>query len=116
MTMILSDCDAYFDETQKCYTLFKEKLTWDEARQSCEDKASELASIMEPKTNDFLMGLTQNLAWIGGYVGKWEGEDTWFWTDDSTLSYENWYDQDSIHSEAKVISNIIKPRVLVRFL
>ena len=42
MTMILSDCDAYFDETQKCYTLFKETLTWEEAALSCEDKATQV--------------------------------------------------------------------------
>ena len=73
-------------------------MTWEKARQSCLDKGGELASAKDPIVLDFLMSLTQNIAWIGGYKNDF---DRWIWTDNSTWSYDNWYDQNSLFSEAK---------------
>ena len=82
-----------------CYEVNRESLTWEEARQSCLYKGGEIASVTDPIIQDFLMRLTPNIAWIGGYKND---EDTWVWTDNSTWSYDNWYDQNSLFSEAKV--------------
>ena len=78
-------------------------MTWEEARQSCKDQGGELASIEDPNTNNFLKKLTANRAWIGGHLVN-EEENIWGWTDSTSWNFDNWYDLDSIYSEAKVHS------------
>ena len=55
------------------------------------------------------MRLTENIAWIGGY----KSDDEWVWTDSSTWNYDNWYDQNSLYSEAK--GGILKIFMTLKF-
>ena len=106
-TTITRECEgggSYFDQTQKCYKVFNEKLNWTEARYFCENVGGELASVSDERTNQFLSNLTPNLAWIGGYYKVDETCETcsgWSWSHGFPWTYDNWLDMNPYHSDAK---------------
>ena len=80
----------YFNE--KCYKVYTERLTWREAKKSCEGKGGQLTSILDKKTNDYLSSLTSSLVWIGGK----KQFDGGIWTDgSSSWDFSNWYAYDN---------------------
>ena len=87
-----------------CYTTVTTLLNWANARQHCRSLGAgwDLASIRSDEVNQFLTGLLNNDAWIGGSDSSTEG--TWIWVDDQTsfwsgdgtggpvnAAYANWY-------------------------
>ena len=97
--MVVCGSGSYFLQNKKCYEVHKEKLTWEEAKQSCKDKGGELATAKDTIIHGFLMRLTQNIAWIGGY----KNEEQWGWVDNSTWSfwYGFWYNESLQVRDAK---------------
>ena len=76
----------------KCYKYFPNKMTWTNALKACQATrpSSNLASIQDKSTNDFLTRMTggKEHTWIGGYQGV---NDKWFWSDGSKWTgYTNW--------------------------
>ena len=69
-------------------------MTWTDALKACQAKrpSSNLASIQDKSTNDFLTKMTggKEHTWIGG--GGYQGiYDKWFWSDGSKWTgYTNW--------------------------
>ena len=67
-------------------------MTWTDALNECQATRprSNLASIQDKSTNDFLTRMTggKEHTWIGGYQGV---NDKWFWSDGSKWTgYTNW--------------------------
>ena len=88
--MIIVGCNdggIYFYHTKKCYKFYDKKELWYTAKSSCEDLDGNLASIPDPKTNDFLRNLTTKIVWIGGI----RSQGNWFWTDQTAWNYVNWW-------------------------
>lgn len=71
------------------YEIFRETLTWEEAKAACEAKGGHLATITSPEEQKLIESLnTQNSKlWIGGYKNS---SGQWCWVTDEPWSYENW--------------------------
>ena len=82
--------EDYFAHNNKCYKFQTTKLSWSDARKSCQADGGDLASVVDKETNDFIKNLTRGIyTWIGGYRVV-DDQDVWGWTDGSVWSYENW--------------------------
>ena len=74
-----------------CYKLVSSPRNWTAARRECQEAAphhGDLASVPDEATNLFLMSLTSNLAWVGGFRGE---DDLWQWSDGSPWRYQAWH-------------------------
>lgn len=73
------------------YEIFRETLTWEEAKAACEAKGGHLATITSQEEQKLIESLnTQNSKlWIGGYKNS-AGE--WCWVTGEPWEYENWGD------------------------
>lgn len=73
------------------YEIFRETLTWEEAKAACEAKGGHLATITSPEEQKLIESLnTQNSKlWIGGYKNS-AGE--WCWVTGEPWEYQNWGD------------------------
>ena len=78
----------YFNGTGSCYKVMKSSKSWDDARSSCQELNSDLASITTEETNTFLASLTTELSWVGGYL---DFNKEWKWSDGSVWAYSNWF-------------------------
>ena len=87
------ECDAGWKQfTGKCYKYSSLKTNRTEAFRYCkssnENPSSTLVSIPNNETNNFLLTLTIESAWTGGYR-KSDGV-SWGWTDGSPWTFSNW--------------------------
>ena len=82
--------EEFFAHNNKCYKLQTTKLSWSDARKSCQADGGDLASVVDQETNEFIKNLTVGWTWIGGYRVV-DDQDVWGWTDGSVWSYENWH-------------------------
>ena len=73
------------------YEIFRETLTWEEAKAACEAKGGHLATITSQEEQKMIESLnTQNSKlWIGGYKNS-AGE--WCWVTGEPWEYQNWGD------------------------
>lgn len=73
------------------YEIFRETLTWEEAKAACEAKGGHLATITSQEEQKLIESLnTQNSKlWIGGYKNS-AGE--WCWVTGEPWEYQNWGD------------------------
>jgi len=81
--------ETYFGHTNMCYKFYSDRLLWADANQACIDAGGNLASILDPETNEFITTLTKEYTWIGGHRLE-DDQDVWGWADGSEWSYENW--------------------------
>ena len=81
------------EHTRKCYKYYPSKTTWRDGLRACQSESnpwSNLASIHDRKTNDFLTKLSggREWTWIGGYQND---RERWFWSDNSKWTgFTNW--------------------------
>lgn len=63
----------------KCYIFYPTRVSWDDAREFCQDTGGDLASLSDSTIRDFLNGTTfpSNSAWIGGSDVAVEGDFQW---------------------------------------
>ena len=97
--MTFADCDTkdgWHSFNLACYKIFGEvKMSWNNARQHCEDLNSILATVHSPDENEFVSSLPTTAAgftyaWIGASDAVSEG--SWVWVDGKSWGgYENWY-------------------------
>ena len=88
-----TNCDpewTHFAPNEKCYKWFAKVLTWEEARKECEDLYSILVTIPNEETNNFLIGLSKELSWTGGYLK--DDADNWRWLDGTRFDFSPWGD------------------------
>ena len=84
---------TYLEHTGKCYNFIQSKTSWSNARKTCKSNnpSSDLASVPDKTTNDFLVKLTggpNEWTWLGG---SQFGPKDWRWTDGSDWTgYTNW--------------------------
>lgn len=73
------------------YEIFRETLTWEEAKAACEAKGGHLATITSPEEQELIESLnTQNSKlWIGGYKNS---AGQWCWVTGEPWEYQNWGD------------------------
>lgn len=73
------------------YEIFRETLTWEEAKAACKAKGGHLATITSQEEQKMIESLnTQNSKlWIGGYKNS-AGE--WCWVTGEPWEYQNWGD------------------------
>lgn len=73
------------------YEIFRETLTWEEAKAACEAKGGHLATITSPEEQKMIESLnTQNSKlWIGGYKNS---AGQWCWVTGELWKYQNWGD------------------------
>ena len=79
----------FFAHNNKCYKFQTTKLSWSDARKSCQADGGDLASVVDQETNEFIKNLGNTYSWIGGYRVV-DDQDVWGWTDGSVWSYKNW--------------------------
>lgn len=87
---VCEDGWTYLDRTKSCYKYVDTRLSWNEARESCQTLApdyGDLASVHDDPTNNFLSLLTNHEAWLGGYE---ETEGSWIWSDGTSWDYVHW--------------------------
>jgi len=87
-----NDCDADWKEFNgTCYKYSPLKTNRTEAFKLCKSShknpSSTLVSIPNNETNNFLVSLTKESAWTGGYRKSGGG---WGWTDGSPWNWTNW--------------------------
>jgi len=72
-----------------CYRYEETKMKWGPAREACQAKEAELASVHSEEEWDFLMGLWESTGerttWIGGH--RDDVNSDWEWADGSTWGY-----------------------------
>lgn len=79
------------------YEIFRETLTWEEAKAACEAKGGHLATITSQEEQKTIESLnTQNSKlWIGGYAyfgfSDESSEGNWKWVDGTSTAYTNWH-------------------------
>ena len=76
------------------YEIFDEGLTWEEAKEKCEEKGGYLAVITSAKEQEYVEKIiskgSKNGYWIGGFA---DGLDSDFeWVTGEEMSYTNWGD------------------------
>ena len=73
------------------YEIFRETLTWEEAKAACEAKGGHLATITSQEEQKMIESLnTQNSKlWIGGYKNS---AGQWCWVTGELWKYQNWGD------------------------
>lgn len=73
------------------YEIFRETLTWEEAKAACEAKGGHLATITSQEEQKMIESLnTQNSKlWIGGYKNS---AGQWCWVTGEPWEYQNWGD------------------------
>ena len=65
-------------------------MNWDEASEQCKANSNgTLASVPSKETNDFLLSLITDFAFIGGLDRN--KERIWEWLDGTPWGYENWF-------------------------
>ena len=76
---------------ERKYEIFRENLTWEEAKAACEAKGGHLATITSPEEQKMIESLnTQNSKlWIGGYKNS---AGQWCWVTGELWKYQNWGD------------------------
>ena len=89
---LVLECDEGWKQfTGKCYKYSPLKTTRTEALRYCKssnkNQSATLVSIPNKETNDFLITLTQEPSWIGGYR---KSDGMWGWTDGSPWTFSNW--------------------------
>jgi hypothetical protein len=100
------DCNGVLDDPPECpkcfdeqapdggsYSLCFEPVTWEQARQACQDRGQDLASIHDMHTFEhltvaFIERAGIEMSWIGLNDRNVEGE--FVWTDGSPVDFENW--------------------------
>ncbi len=74
------------------YKLYDESLTWQEAKDACEQAGGHLVTITSQEEQDFISGHLQGAAkrsyWIG--LSDEEENDNWTWVTGEPFSYSNW--------------------------
>lgn len=72
------------------YRLFKESLTWKEAKEKCESMGGYLATITSKAESDFIKGFAneERSYWIGGTDEGSEG--VWHWVTEEPFTFTNW--------------------------
>merc|ERR1712098_30081 len=84
-----SSCPADWTAHQsKCYKLFEETLSWEDAESYCQAEGAHLASVLNQEENNFIAGLASEKMWLGGTDKVNEG--TFVWTDGSSFSFTSW--------------------------
>lgn len=78
--------------TNYCYKPFLELMSWNEAKDRCQQDGASLVSIHDNKENEFVILQLYNQGvdqvWIGLYNQSKAGG--WTWTDGSGFDYQNW--------------------------
>ena len=98
-----------------CYKLHKQKATWDDAKEACEQGETELASASDEATNNFLsttFGKTEaGHAWLGGYREVVTNTSSWKWTDKKwgpkNWGFTNWAPGEP-KNDSYLVTNYIK--------
>ncbi|XP_054471830.1 CD209 antigen-like protein A [Anoplopoma fimbria] len=67
-----------------CYLLSEESASWDESRQDCRDKGSDLVIVDTLEEQEFLTSLIRKSSWIG--LSDRDNEGTWTWIDGTPLT------------------------------
>ncbi|XP_054483613.1 CD209 antigen-like protein E [Anoplopoma fimbria] len=70
--------------SSSCYLLSEESASWDESRQDCRDKGSDLVIVDTLEEQEFLSSIIRKLTWIG--LSDRDNEGTWIWIDGTPLS------------------------------
>ena len=82
----------------KRFKVFKEELTWHEAKAKCEAMGGHLAIVTSEGENNFIIGIISDAgasaAWLGATDETVEGR--WLWVDGTVMGYDDW---DSIGSQ-----------------
>lgn len=102
----ISGCDdGWKSFDNKCFKLFHEKKTWQEAEESCKKGEAHLVKIESEKENNFLLKTFMQIpfdelnrsAWIGltdkGKVGEF------IWMDGTSPAYINWAEEQPNNEE-----------------
>ena len=82
---------TYFAHTGKCYKKDPVKRFWSDNVNACRVShvpTSDMASIHDYETNQFIGSLTNEDIHIGGYYVS--EQKVWKWTDGSAWDYTNW--------------------------
>ena len=99
----------YFSNTDKCYKLNSDKMSWKKALKTCQNSSpnptSTLVSIPDSETNEFLATLTWDLFWTGGHQNS---DDDWVWSDGSQWMWHKWHKQSGQPDNWKGIEHFLE--------
>lgn len=82
---------ATIDWNGHTYHVYDESMTWEEAKQYCENSGGHLATITSEEENTIISNLisnsnyTKSMYWLGGYK-----DGDWKWITDESFVYANW--------------------------
>lgn len=119
--LFISECDQGWKSfNSKCYKMFEEEKSWDEAKTSCEGTGAHLVKIESADENIFLLNSFLQLlpndnnreAWTGLSDKKEEGD--FVWTDGATPEYTNWAaeqpnDEDDEQDCVEIVNGVFWP-------
>jgi serine/threonine protein kinase len=99
------------------YKVFREELSWPEARKKCEALGGHLAVVKSEDENSFLLKQASaaglDSVWLGATDEQVEGQ--WVWLDGTEMRYENWdalsYQQPNNHAGKGIPENCLLLRV-----
>ncbi|RZF36004.1 hypothetical protein LSTR_LSTR005820, partial [Laodelphax striatellus] len=108
VSMEHASSECYDDRLQmfnnSCY-LFAgyPEVTWQTAKQICEEMKADLASVNSPEEERFIVAKiresrdysTNAIYWLGGQM---QGPDDWHWVDNSPMTYTAWLKKPAISS------------------
>lgn len=78
------------------YKVYKQNVTWEEARTLCSDLGGHLAIITSQEENNLVQSLVSKAIgtplgqWYGAWIGCERRDTGWYWVDDSKVNYTNW--------------------------
>ena len=77
----------YNTDTKSHFKVFTSSKNWSNSRSHCLSLNADLASITSNRTNEFLINLTKNDFWSGGYLS----DGSWRWSNSRSFFYKNWH-------------------------
>lgn len=78
------------------YKVYKQNVTWEEARTLCSNLGGHLAIITSQEENNLVQSLvskaigTPTSHYYGAWIGCERRDNGWYWVDDSKVNYTNW--------------------------
>lgn len=103
-TLVKCDDSGYFMHDNFCYSINETKTTYVSAQKICQMHGSELASIHSIKELEFILSLQKNYdieneLWIGLRRIRERGLERWQWTDNSSLDFTYWRNNELTKSQ-----------------
>ncbi|KAM9767031.1 galactose-specific lectin nattectin-like isoform 2-T2 [Menidia menidia] len=92
-------CPAHWEfHGFQCFRFYPSAKTWYAAEEFCNSEGAHLASVSDPRQENFLQGMIHRAGRTTGWLGGFNLQGRWMWIDRAGLYYSHWYSQHSTSS------------------